>query len=85
MLLLKQNITKKQQVNGNVRQINFNVGNNKDGKYKVKTIRNNIVYVKESLGHLLRLYYLVFWKDYLKKKISKSLIQQYNTLKSLLA
>ena len=39
------------------------------GKYKVEAIWDSTVYAKESkLGYLPRLYYLVSWKDYLKKK-----------------
>ena len=38
-------------------------------EYEVKTIWNSAVYAKKSeLGYLLELYYLVFWKDYLKEE-----------------
>ncbi len=33
-------------------------------EYKVEAICDNAVYVKESEGHLLGLYYMVLWKDY---------------------
>ena len=39
-----------------------------DMEYKVKTICNSVVYAKEIDRHLLRLYYLVVWKGYSKKK-----------------
>ena len=46
----------------------LNVGNDSK-KYKVKIIWNSVVYTKESkLGYLSGLYYLVFWKKYLKEK-----------------
>ena len=44
----------------------FDTGNNK--KYKIKTIRDNIIYTKEAKKYLLGLYYLVFYKGYLEKK-----------------
>lgn len=58
MSLLKQDITKKRQVDEKVRQINFEVGNNKE--YKIEAIWNSMVYARESdLGYLPRIYYLV--------------------------
>ena len=39
-----------------------------DKEYEVKAIRDSAVYAKEANGHLLRLYYLVAWKDYLKEE-----------------
>lgn len=42
---------------------------NKNRKYKIKVIKNSIVYTKKlKIRHLLMLYYLVFLKNYLKKK-----------------
>ena len=65
MLLIKQNIIKKRWVNGNI--IELDTGNNKI--YKIDAICNNTVYARESkLSYLLEYYYLIFWKDYLKKK-----------------
>ena len=41
----------------------FKAGNNEE--YKVNGIQNSAVYAKESItGQLLRLYYLVLWRDY---------------------
>lgn len=37
-------------------------------EYKIETICNNKVYTNKSKGHLSGLYYLVFWKSYLKEK-----------------
>ena len=64
LLLLKQNTTKKGQVNNT--QLEFEAGDNK--KYKVEDIQDSTVYAKESTEQLLGLYYLVLWKGYLKKK-----------------
>ena len=44
----------------------FDAGNNK--KYKVKVIKNSVVYAKKAKGHLLGLYYLVSWKSYLEEE-----------------
>lgn len=42
---------------------------NKNKKYKVERIQDNIVYTKESEnGHLPKLYYLVFQKGYPEKE-----------------
>ncbi len=67
MLLLEYDITKKEQVNKTIIQLKFETGDN-EREYKVKGIRDSIVYAKESEGYLLGLYYLVSWKDYLKKE-----------------
>ena len=48
-----------------VRQMEFDAGDNESGKYKVEAIRNSVVYAKESeSGHLPGLYYLISWKEY---------------------
>ena len=44
----------------------FKAGNGEE--YKVDSIQDNAVYAKESVGQLLRLYYLVLWKDYPEEK-----------------
>ena len=51
----------------------LDIGNN-SRKYKVKTICNSMVYIKKSVGYLLGLYYLIFWKNYLKKKYLRTYI-----------
>ena len=57
--LLEQEITRKRRVDEEVRQIEFDAGNN-SGKYKMEAIWNSAVYARESeSGHLPGLYYLV--------------------------
>ena len=46
MLLLKQDNIIKRQVDKNVRQIEFNIGNN-NKKYKLEGILDNAVYAQE--------------------------------------
>ena len=68
MSLLKQDTIKKGQINKN-KIIKLDVSNKNSKKYKTEIIYNNIVYTRElELSHLLRLYYLVFAKDFLKKE-----------------
>ena len=60
MLLLEQDTTRKGQIDEEVRQIEFDVGNNDSGEYKMEAIRDSTVYAKESeSGHPPGLYYLV--------------------------
>ena len=67
MSLLEQNTTRKGQVNENATELD--ASNNKGGKYKVEAICNSAIYAKKSeLGHQLGLYYLGFWKNYLKEE-----------------
>ena len=48
-------------------QLKFEAGNNK--KYKINGIWDSAVYAKElAIRQLPRLYYLVLWKGYPKKK-----------------
>ena len=63
MLLVEQNITRKAW---EFSMPEFELRNNK--MYKVEAIQDSTVYVKEADGHLLRLYYLVAWKDYLEEE-----------------
>ena len=44
----------------------FDAGNNKE--YKVKAMKNSIIFAKEAEKHLPGLYYLVFWKSYPEKE-----------------
>ena len=63
--LLEQDTTRKGWVDKEVRQIEFNAGDDDSGDYKVEAIRDSAVYAKESeSGHLPGLYYLVSWKGY---------------------
>ena len=60
VLLLERDITRKGWVDEEVRQIEFDAGDEESGEYKVEVIWDNTVYVKESeSGHLSSLYYLV--------------------------
>ena len=61
MSLLKQDTTKKERINKND-AIKLNIVTDEDRKYEIEAICNNTIYTKESKGHLLELYYLIFWK-----------------------
>ena len=65
---MEQNTTRKRRVDEEVRQMEFNTGD--DGEeYKIKAIWNSAVYAKESeLGHLPGFYYLISWKRYPKEE-----------------
>lgn len=66
MLLLKQNITRKGQIDKNAIKLDTS---NDNKKYKVKAIYNKVIYAKKLKSkHLSGLYYLVSWKNYLKIK-----------------
>ena len=62
--LLEQDTMRKKQINGLFREPEpeFNAGDNKE--YKVKAIKDSVVYAKEAERHLPDLYYLVSWKCY---------------------
>ena len=58
--LLEQDIARKGRVDKEVRQIEFDVGDDDGGEYKVEAIWDSAVYARESeSGHLPGLYYLV--------------------------
>ena len=68
VLLLEQDTTKKGQIDKEVRQMEFDTGDNKSGKYEVEASWDSTVYVKESESdHLPAFYYLVSWKGYLEE------------------
>ena len=72
MSLLKQDTTKKGQIDKN-NAIKLNTSKNSKN-YKVKAIYNSTIYTRElKLDYLPTLYYLIFSKNYQKKKIPKSL------------
>ena len=48
----------------------FKISNKKI--FKLEKIWNSKIYIRESKNHLLKLYYLVFWKNYLNKRILKN-------------
>ena len=66
MLLLKQDTIRKRQVDNNTTKLE--IGNDKSGKYKVRAICDSAVYARKLEGYLLGLYYLIFWKSYLKER-----------------
>ena len=67
MSLLEQDTTRKGQVDEEVRQIEFDTGDNKSREYKLEVIRDSAVYARESKsGHSPGFYYLVLWKKYLE-------------------
>ena len=68
MSLLEQDIIKKKRMNKLFLELKpeFDINNNKE--YKIKVIRNSIIYIKKAEKHLISLYYLVFWKNYPKKE-----------------
>ena len=51
-----------------IRQIEFDAGDNDSKEYKIEAIWDSVVYTRESESHLLGLYYLVFWKKYPKEE-----------------
>ena len=67
--LLEQDTTKKRRVDKEVRQMEFDIGDNNCRKYEVEVIWDSAVYAKESeSNHLPGLYYLVACKEYLKEE-----------------
>ena len=79
--LLEQDTIMKEWVDRDVTKLD---ASNDSDKYKVEVICNSVIYTKKSeSGYLLRLYYLVFWKNHSKKKISGSLHWPFNILKNL--
>ena len=64
--LLEQDTTRKGRLDENVTE--FEAGSDEE-EYKVKGIRDSVVYAKESAtDHLPGLYYLVSWKGYPEEK-----------------
>ena len=60
MSLLEQDTTRKGRVDKKVRQMEFDVGDDENGEYKVEAIRDSAVYARKSeSSHLLGFYYLV--------------------------
>ena len=62
--LLKQDITRKEQVE----KIPEWSANDNSEEYEVEAIWDNAVDVRESQGHLPRLYFLIAWKGYPKEE-----------------
>ena len=52
-----------------IRQMEFNTGDDENGEYKVEAIWDSAVYARKSKsGHLSGLYSLVSWKEYPEKE-----------------
>ena len=70
-----------------MKQLEFKAGGNNE-ENEIKGIRNSAVYTRESeTGHLPSLYYVVFWKNYLKDESnweSASVVQHLRKLVSTL-
>ena len=65
MSLLEQDTTRKGRVDKEVKQMEFNAGDDDSREYEVEAIWDSAVYTRESeSGHLLGLHYLVSWKGY---------------------
>lgn len=64
--MLELDNIRKKWVDKNPTQQKFDADNKKE--FKIEEIWDNVIYAKESKGHLLGLYYLILWKNYLKKK-----------------
>ena len=64
--LLQQDTTRKERVDKNVTELDFEVNNSKE--YKVEAIWESAIYAKKLEGHLIGFYYLIAWKDYPKEK-----------------
>ena len=62
----------------------LNVGEDSD-EYKVKIICNSAVYARESTGHLLGLYYLVFQKSYPKEENTQEFVLAVQYLKKFIS
>ena len=67
VLLLEQNISKKERVDKWVKKLELKTGDSKE--YKVEAIWDSAIYASKSeLGQLPGLYYLVIWKGYSKEE-----------------
>ena len=65
--LLEQDTTRKEQVEDNMTQLEFETGD--EAKYKVEAIWNSAIYARKlQAGHLLGVYDLILWKDYPKEE-----------------
>lgn len=66
MSLLEQNIIRKEQIDKNISELNFNVSNSKE--YQIEVIHDGVIYASRIENYLQGFYYLVTWKNYPKKK-----------------
>ncbi len=61
-------------------QLKFKATRDNGRKYKVEETRDSAINTKKFKGHLSSFYYLVLWKNYLKKENSQELaliVQQF--------
>ena len=66
MLLLEQDITRREWVDKNVTELEFKAGDSEE--YKIEAICDNAINAKEAKSHLPGLYYLALWKGYSKEE-----------------
>lgn len=64
--MLKQDITRKKQVDKIMSRLEFDISKGEDNKYKIEAIHNSAVYASKTKGNLSSQYYLVLWKSYSK-------------------
>ena len=84
MSLLEQNTTRKERVDKNVTELEFDTGDSEE--YKVEAIWDSAVYAMElESGHLPGLYYLVAWKGYSKKENTWEPVSAVQHLKKLIS
>ena len=77
MLPLKQDTTRKEQINKNAIKLDSSKNNSK--KYRIKTIYDNAVYRKKLKDYLPGHTIWFFRKVTQKKKIPESFINQFST------
>ena len=84
--LLEQDTTRKGRVDEEVRQMEFDAGDDESGEYEVEAIRDSAVYARESKsGHLPGLYYLVSWKGYSEEENTWELASAVQHLRKLIS
>lgn len=84
MTLLKQNIIRKKQANKLLKlEPEFNVEKNK--KYKVTIIQDNVIYTKLAENQLSKLYYLVFWTSFLEDRSIEELASAIMRLQKMIS
>lgn len=54
-------------------------------KYKVKAIQDTTIYARKTKGQLLKLYYLILWKSYLKKENTWEPLSEVQYLKRMIS
>lgn len=67
MSLLKQDIVRKKNIDKN-NATELDASQNEIRKYKVGPIWDSTVYIKKLADYLSKVYYLIFWKNYLEEE-----------------